>query len=145
MANRPRIWRSTGNEALYRAPECIRVHFEPCWSTYRKCAALTAHRIQHLKHMRNTLVRFRHGFQAVPYLTALGNEIVVRIDQQNGGDLLVKDHCRSPLLVRVKNVIFCLHCHMACMPAVVGTRIGSERVRFGVKVEQGISPSAALW
>ena len=51
---------------------------------------------------------------------------------------------RSTLLVRVKNVILCLHYRMALVSAVVGTRIGRERVGCGVIVEQGVSPSGAV-
>src|SRR5262245_23618058 len=38
--------------------------------------------IQDLQHMGNAVVRFGDGANAPPYLAALGNEVVVRIDHQ---------------------------------------------------------------
>lgn len=45
--------------------------------------------IQGLQHMRNTVIRFCNASNSVPYLAPLGDEIVVRIDQNNCGDLFV--------------------------------------------------------
>jgi hypothetical protein len=46
--------------------------------------------IQDLQHMRNTIICFCNSLQAIPYFTSLGNEIVVRIDDEKRGDLFVK-------------------------------------------------------
>jgi hypothetical protein len=43
-------------------------------------------RVEHLRHMRNTLVGFSNTLQAIPYLASLGDEIVVGIDDEKGGD-----------------------------------------------------------
>ena len=48
--------------------------------------------IEDLLHMRNAVIRFRNGPDAVPYFTSLGNEIVIRIDHEKCGDLLVIGH-----------------------------------------------------
>ena len=45
---------------------------------------------QHLQHMRDAIVRLRHGFDAGPDLPALGDEVIVGIDDQQGGDGLVE-------------------------------------------------------
>ena len=42
-----------------------------------------------LCHMRNALVAFSNTLDAIPYLAALGNEIVVRVDHNKSGDLVV--------------------------------------------------------
>src|SRR5262245_49479885 len=42
--------------------------------------------IQHLQHVGNAVVCFGNGFDAGPYLAALGNEVVVRIDHEERGD-----------------------------------------------------------
>ena len=46
--------------------------------------------IQYLQHMRNTLICFCNILDAIPYFASLGNEVVVRIDDEKGGDLLLK-------------------------------------------------------
>jgi len=46
-------------------------------------------RIEDLHHMGNTLVRFSNILQAIPDFTALGNEVVVRIDDEKCGDLFI--------------------------------------------------------
>jgi len=38
------------------------------------------HRDGPLDHMRNTLVGFSNAFYAIPYFAAVGNEVVIRID-----------------------------------------------------------------
>ena len=43
--------------------------------------------IQNLQHVRNTLIRFRNSFQAIPYLASLGDEIVVRVDNEKPSNL----------------------------------------------------------
>src|SRR5690349_13693953 len=50
--------------------------------------------IQNLQHMRNTLIRLCNGLEAIPYLAAIGNEIVVRVDHKQCGHCLVVCHCR---------------------------------------------------
>jgi hypothetical protein len=42
---------------------------------------------QNLQHMRYAIICSRNALYAVPYLTALGNEIVVWIDDQQCSDL----------------------------------------------------------
>ena len=44
-------------------------------------------RIQNFEHVRNALVSFRNALDTVPYLSAVGNEVVVRIDDQKCRDL----------------------------------------------------------
>ena len=46
--------------------------------------------IEHLLHVGNTIVRFGDRLDAIPDLAALGNEIVVRIDDDHCSDLFVK-------------------------------------------------------
>ena len=48
-----------------------------------------ARRMQHLLHVRNAIVRFSHGFDPRPDLATLGNEVVVGVDHQESGDVLV--------------------------------------------------------
>src|SRR5262249_6461640 len=48
--------------------------------------------IQHIQHMRNTAIRFCNSLQAMPYFAALGNEVVIRIDHQERGDIFVICH-----------------------------------------------------
>src|SRR5215831_4345143 len=48
--------------------------------------------IQDLQHVRNTIIRLCDSLQAVPELASFGNEVVVRIDHQECGDLLVICH-----------------------------------------------------
>src|SRR5262245_35419846 len=50
-------------------------------------------RIEDLQHVRNAIVRFGDRANAVPELAALGNEVVVGIDYQEPGDLLVVCGC----------------------------------------------------
>ena len=38
--------------------------------------------IENLQHVRNTTICFGNSFQAIPYFAALGNEVVIRIDDQ---------------------------------------------------------------
>ena len=45
--------------------------------------------IQNLQHMWNTTIRFCNSLQAIPYFASLGNEIVIRIDDEKCGDLFV--------------------------------------------------------
>src|ERR1041384_1025642 len=40
--------------------------------------------------MRNAFIRLRHTLNTIPNLAAFGNEIVIRIDDHNSGDLLIK-------------------------------------------------------
>src|SRR5262249_21467590 len=47
-----------------------------------------ARSIQNLPHMRNTIVCFRHVLDTIPDLSALGDEIIVGIDDKKGSDLL---------------------------------------------------------
>src|SRR5271166_2514522 len=42
--------------------------------------------VEDLAHVRDTLVGFGDGLQAVPNFAALGNEIVVRIDHEEAGE-----------------------------------------------------------
>src|SRR6516225_7339507 len=37
---------------------------------------------QDLQHMSNTIIYFSHSLRAIPYLASLGNEIIVRIDDE---------------------------------------------------------------
>src|SRR5262245_17485711 len=46
--------------------------------------------VQDLQHMRNTTIGFRNALQAIPYFASLGNEIVVRIDDEKCSKLFVK-------------------------------------------------------
>ena len=39
--------------------------------------------------MRNTIIGFCNSLQAIPYFASLGNEIVVRIDDEKCSDLFV--------------------------------------------------------
>src|SRR4030095_2291072 len=52
--------------------------------------------------------------------------------------------CRSPLLVRVKDVVFCLHGQMARVPAVGFGRVGRHLAGRGVMVEKRISPAPGV-
>jgi hypothetical protein len=45
--------------------------------------------IQDLQHMRNTIICFCNRLQAIPYFASLGNEIVVRIDEEKCSDLFI--------------------------------------------------------
>jgi hypothetical protein len=45
--------------------------------------------IQDLQHMRNAAICFCDSPNAIPYLASLGNEVVIRIDHQKCGHLLV--------------------------------------------------------
>src|SRR5574341_1508537 len=45
--------------------------------------------IQDFQHMGNTMIRLCNIFNAVPYFASLGNEIVVRVDDEKCGDLFV--------------------------------------------------------
>jgi hypothetical protein len=56
--------------------------------------------IEDLRHMKNTLVGFRDTFLAIPYLASLGNEVVIRIDHQKCGELLVVAHFHRVFLHR---------------------------------------------
>src|ERR1700722_16246960 len=48
-------------------------------------------------HMRNTLIPLGDALYAIPDLAALGNEVVIRIDQDNSGDLfLISQLCHVP-------------------------------------------------
>ena len=47
-------------------------------------------RSQDLQHMRNTVISLCNSLQAIPYFASLGNEIVVRIDDEKCSDLFVK-------------------------------------------------------
>jgi hypothetical protein len=51
-----------------------------------------AGRVENLGHMGNTIVRFCNGLQAIPYLAAVGNEIVVRVNHQDASELLLVCH-----------------------------------------------------
>ncbi len=51
-------------------------------------------RFKNLLHMRNTLVPFGDGLYAIPDLAALGNEVVIRIDQDKSGDLFLISQLR---------------------------------------------------
>jgi len=42
---------------------------------------------QDLQHMRSTIIRFCDNLQAIPYFAALGNEIVIGIDDEKRGEL----------------------------------------------------------
>ena len=54
-------------------------------------------RIQDLQHMRNAVIRFGNSPNAVPYLAAFGNEIVVGIDHKKRSDVsVVSDFCHDP-------------------------------------------------
>jgi hypothetical protein len=46
-------------------------------------------RFKNLHHMRNTLVPFGNALYSIPYFAALGNEVVIRIDHDKPGDLLL--------------------------------------------------------
>src|SRR5208337_2620772 len=48
--------------------------------------------IQDFQHMRNTVIRFCNCPNAVPYLAPIGNEVVIRIDHKECGDLLFIRH-----------------------------------------------------
>jgi hypothetical protein len=50
--------------------------------------------IQDLQHVGHAVVGFGNRFDAGPDLAALGDEVVVRIDHQKGGDVLVVSFCR---------------------------------------------------
>ena len=39
--------------------------------------------------MRNALIAFGNALHAIPYFAALGDEIVIRIDHDKSGDLLL--------------------------------------------------------
>jgi hypothetical protein len=53
--------------------------------------------IQDLQHMRNTVIGFRDSLDAAPYLAALRNEVVVRVDHKQGSDPpIVRHHGLSP-------------------------------------------------
>jgi hypothetical protein len=54
-------------------------------------------RFKKLLHMRNTLVRFGDALYAIPDLAPLGNEIVIRIDQDKSGDLFLVSQLRHVL------------------------------------------------
>jgi hypothetical protein len=41
---------------------------------------------QKLQHMRDAIISFGHAFDPVPYFATFGDEIVVRIDQQEAGN-----------------------------------------------------------
>jgi hypothetical protein len=49
-----------------------------------------ARSVQDLQHMRNTIFCFCNNLQAILYFASLGNEIVVRIDDEKCSDLFVK-------------------------------------------------------
>src|SRR2546430_6715709 len=51
---------------------------------------------------------------------------------------------RSTLLVRVEYVVLCLHCHMACVPAVGFGLVRCHLAGRGVMVEERVSPAAGL-
>ncbi len=46
--------------------------------------------VQDLQHMRNTIFCFCNNLRAILYFASLGNEIVVRIDDEKCSDLFVK-------------------------------------------------------
>src|SRR5262249_28735954 len=52
-------------------------------------------RTHNLQHMRNAVVRFGYGLDATPELPAFGNEIVIGIDHNESGNLLVINHLVS--------------------------------------------------
>ena len=54
--------------------------------------------VQHLQHVRNAIVGFRYGPDAGPHLAALGDEVVVRIDHQECGEMPIVCHVRRGLL-----------------------------------------------
>src|SRR5262249_8137452 len=51
---------------------------------------------------------------------------------------------RSPLLVRVEDVVLALYRHMACVPAIGGSRVGYHLAGRDVMVELGVSPAACV-
>src|SRR5215471_9207577 len=46
--------------------------------------------VEQLQHMRNAIISLCDALDAIPYFSALGNEIVVGIDHQKPGNLLFK-------------------------------------------------------
>ena len=48
--------------------------------------------IEDLTHVRNALVCFGNTLQPIPYLAALGNEIVVWINNNKTGEVLLVRH-----------------------------------------------------
>src|SRR5262245_27501485 len=60
-------------------------------------------RRQHLQHVRNAAIGFRKRLQAIPYLSAFGNEIIVGIDHQEPGELPVVCHVRHGCLARAQS------------------------------------------
>src|SRR6516165_11790608 len=44
----------------------------------------------------------------------------------------------------MEDVVLLLHRHMACVPAIGGSRVGYKLVGRGVIVEQGVSPAAGV-
>src|SRR4249920_489294 len=50
-------------------------------------------RIQDLQHMRDAVVGFGDRLQAVPKLPALGDEVVVRVDDEKRSDCLLVRQC----------------------------------------------------
>ena len=45
--------------------------------------------LQNLQHIRNALISFCYGFDAIPYLASLRNEVVIGIDHEKGSDRFV--------------------------------------------------------
>jgi hypothetical protein len=46
--------------------------------------------IEHLQHIGNTIICFCDCLQTIPEFASLGNEVVVRIDDEKRSDLFVK-------------------------------------------------------
>ena len=51
--------------------------------------------IQDLQHVSNTIIGFGYVLQAIPYLAALGNEVVVGIDHKKCSDFLLVGHSHT--------------------------------------------------
>src|SRR4029077_7169059 len=54
-----------------------------------------ARRVQDPQHVRNAAIGFRDRLDPVPDLAALGDEVVVGVDDEERGELLVVVHVRS--------------------------------------------------
>src|SRR5262249_25106046 len=52
--------------------------------------------LKHLRHMRNALIGFSNALYAIPYFSTLGNEIVIRINHNKSGEVLLISHCHGP-------------------------------------------------
>src|SRR6185369_4070392 len=62
--------------------------------------------IEDLQHMRNAPIGFCNTFETIPELASLGNEIVVRIDDEKCSDLVVK--------LQISHVFFRLFSSLRC-------------------------------